>query len=98
MQRVNGMSDRDDKVLALRCHWVKSMEYHGPLSPEQRKRYVVLRRFFWRRLGDEAVRRWGIARLEADIVAEAAITSLAGVLRHLSKLTTLEDIVEGEIG
>ena len=82
------------KTLALRAHLLRGLEYAGPLSQEQERRYAILRRHFWRRLSDEAVRRWGASRLEGDIAAEAAVSSLYGVLRRLGRLTSLEDLLE----
>ena len=87
----------DFKISTLRSHWLKCLEYYGPLSAEQTKRFRVLRWYFARQLSDEAVRRWGITRLDGDIVAEAAISSLNGVLRCLARLTSLEDLVEEEM-
>ena len=84
------------KTLVLRAYLLRGLEYAGPLSQEQERRYVILRRHFSRRLSDEAVRRWGASRLEGDIAAEAAVSSLNGVLRRLGRLTSLEDLLEEE--
>ena len=82
------------KTLVLRAYLLRGLEYAGPLSQEQRRRYVILRRYFSRTLSDEAVRRWNSSRLEGDIAAEAAVSSLNGVLRRLGRLTSLEDLLE----
>ena len=84
------------KALVLRAYLLRDLEYVGPLTPEQEKRYVILRRHFSRRLRDEAVRRWSTSRLEGDIAAEGAVASLNAVLRRLARLTSLEDLLEEE--
>ena len=82
------------RASALRSYWLKGFEYYGPFSPEQRERYRILRWVYSKQLSDEAVQRWGVSRLEADIAAEAAVSSLSGVLGRLAELTTIEDLME----
>ena len=94
--RNRGTQGLDDKVSALQDHWLRGMEYYGPLSPEQEKRYQWYRWFSWKELSDEAVSRWGISELDANMAAEAAVARVDGLLRYLARLIALENLVEGE--
>lgn len=96
MDKPQNQNDSESLKSALRAYWLKSMEYNGPLSPEQEGRYRWYRWFCKKDLSDQAVTRWGIPKPEADTAAEAAVSTLDGVLRYLARLIALENLAEGE--
>ena len=83
------------KALVLRQHWLECLEYHGPLTPDGMERYEITRWASSEQLRDEAVRRWKVSRVEADIVAGAAILNLDGFLRRIADLTASDEPAKG---